>query len=160
MKRFALAVLIVGLFAVSGYCQDNQPPASQSSSSSTQAATPAAEVATPPAQAPAEKVVQPQEISIYGEVKAVNAAAGSVTVQYYDYDSDEEKSIDVVTDNNTKMENAATINDIKQGNWADVIYNVANGKNLAKSIIVEKEEEAPAEMPKAEEKAPEAPKQY
>ena len=57
------------------------------------------------------------------------------------------------------MENAATINDIKQGNWADVIYTVTDGKNIAKSIIVEKEEEAPAEMPKTETMPQEAPKQ-
>ena len=104
------------------------------------------------AAAPAEKVVQPQEVSIYGEIKAVNAAAGSLTIQYYDYDSDEEKTIEIAADNSTKMENAATINDVKQGNWADVIYTTAVGKNVAKSIIVEKEEEAPpAEMPKVEE---------
>jgi len=57
------------------------------------------------------------------------------------------------------MENAAAISDIKQGNWADVIYSVTDGKNAAKSIIVEKEEEAPAEMPKAEPMPQEAPKQ-
>jgi hypothetical protein len=40
---------------------------------------------------------------------------------------------------------------VKQGNWTDVIYSVSGGKNIAKSIIIEKEEEAPAaEMPAAE----------
>lgn len=146
MKRYALAILIMGLFAVQGYCQDNQPPANQNPA---QAAS--TEMAAP-APATAEKAVQPQEVSIYGEVKAVNPATSSMTVQYYDYDSDEEKSIEIVADNSTKMENAVTINDIKQGNWADVIYTVAGGKNIAKSVIVEKEEEAPAEMPKSEEK--------
>lgn len=148
MKRCILSVVaIIGLFAVSGYCQDNQNP------------TPAATEAVAAA-APAANAVQPQEISIYGEVKAVNPAASSMTVQYYDYDSDEEKSIEITSDSTTKMENAATIADIKQGNWADVIYTVANGKNTAKSIIVEKEEEAPAEMPKPPEAVPqEAPKQ-
>ncbi|MFA5143503.1 MAG: hypothetical protein WC522_04995 [Candidatus Omnitrophota bacterium] len=134
MKRYVLAMLIVGLFAGCGYCQDNQPPA-------------AAEQ-TIPAQAPA---AQPQDVSIYGEVKTVNTAASSMTVQYYDYDSDEEKTIDITVDSSTKMENAASINDVKQGNWADVIYVVSAGKNLAKSVIVEKEDETPpVEMPKAE----------
>lgn len=141
MKRYILAVLIVGLCAVSGYAQDNQSSADQN--------------------APAvEKTIQPQEVSIYGEVRAVNTAAGSMTVQYYDYDSDEEKSIEITTDSNTKMENASSLADIKQGNWADVMYGVVNGKNVAKSVIVEKEEEAPAaEMPKAEATPPAMPQQ-
>ena len=152
MKRYVLAMLIMGFFAVNGYCQDNQPPAAQSQA---QAVT---ETAAPEPVA-AEKAVQPQEVSIYGEVKTVNTASSSLTIQYYDYDSDEEKTIEIITDSTTKMENAAAITDIKQGNWADVIYTTAGGKNMAKSIIVEKEEEAPAEMPKAEEKPAEMPKQ-
>ncbi|MFA6320525.1 MAG: hypothetical protein WCY36_01570 [Candidatus Omnitrophota bacterium] len=152
MKHYILAILILGLFASIGYCQDNQAATDQNASQTVTEA-----VVT----APAEKAVQPQEISIYGEIKAVDAAANSMTIQYYDYDSDEEKTIDIAMDTNTKMENAATVADIKQGNWADVIYSVANGKNAAKSIIVEKEEEAPAaEMPvTVEEKPQEMPKQ-
>ena len=146
MKRYVLAILILGIFAVQGYCQDNQNPAPAAAEAIT--AAPAATTA-----------VQPQEISIYGEVKAVNPTTSSMAVQYYDYDSDEEKTVEITSDSNTKMENAATINDIKQGNWADVIYTVTNGKNIAKSIIVEKEEDAPAEMPKPEAMPQEAPKQ-
>ena len=144
MKRYVLAILFVGLFVVQGYSQDNQSPSGQDTS---QVATEA------PALAPAasEKSTQSEEISIYGEIKAVNQAASSVTVQYYDYDSDQEKSIEITADTNTKIENAATINSIKQDSWADVIYTAANGKNIAKSIIVEKEEDTPAETPKAEE---------
>ena len=145
MKRYVLAILILGLFAVQGYCQENTNP--------TQPATEAVTAA-----APAATTVQPQEISIYGEVKAVNPATNSMTVQYYDYDSDEEKSIEITADSNTKMENAAAINDVKQGNWADVIYTMTDGKNIAKSIIVEKED-VPAEMPKPEAMPQEAPKQ-
>ena len=152
MKRYILLALILGFFVFPAYCQDNKAPADQN-----QAPAAPAEVVQP-AQAPVvEKVVQPQEISIYGEVKSVNPAASAITIQYYDYDSDEEKSIEIMTNSGTKMENAATVNDIKQGNWADVIYSIADGKNVAKSVIVEKEEEAPVEMPKAEEKAPATP---
>ncbi|MDD5137063.1 MAG: hypothetical protein PHX20_05110 [Candidatus Omnitrophica bacterium] len=147
MKRYILAALILGLAVSCGYCQDDQAQA------------PAAETSVMPVPPAAEKTVQPQEISIYGEVKAVNPAANSMTVQYYDYDSDEEKSIAITVDNNTKMENAASINDIKQGNWADVMYAVSAGNNLARSVIVEKEEEAPVEMPKVEETPQAAPVQ-
>ncbi len=167
MRRYVLLILLLGLFVLPAYCQDNQSPADQNQAPAvsatvqpTQATAPAAPATVEPTQAPApEKVVQPQEISIYGEVKSVNPAANSITIQYYDYDSDEEKSIDIMTNNNTKMENAAAVNDIKQGNWADVIYSIVDGKNVAKSIIVEKEEEAP-EIPKAEEKSAISPSQY
>jgi hypothetical protein len=153
MKRYLFALLIVGLFAVQGHCQDNQSPVDQNSAQ-------ASATTVMPAPTAPEKTPQPQEASIYGEVKAVNPAAGSVTIQYYDYDSDEEKTIDITADSATKMENAATINDVKQGNWADVIYSAMGGKNVAKSIIVEKEEEAPAaEMPASVDKPQETPAQ-
>lgn len=128
MKRYILAVVIVAFFAVQGYAQENPVPAQMAE----------------------EDVVQSQDLSIYGEVKGVNPAATSLTVQYYDYDSDEEKTIEVIFDSNTKMENASVISDIKAGNWADVIYVVTDGKNVVKSIIIEREEDAPMEMPKAE----------
>lgn len=147
MKRYVLVVaILLTAFAVTGaYAQDNQQPAAQAQQS------PAAVEAAAPV------VSQPQEISIYGEVKAVNVAANSMTIQYYDYDSDEEKTIEITADKDTKLENATTIGDVKQGNWADVIYTASSGKNIAKSIIIEKEEEAPAEMPKAEETPPAPP---
>jgi hypothetical protein len=154
MKRYMLAVLVLSFFAVCGYAQDGQSTADQDMApASVETATPA------PAAMPTEKVVQPQEVSIYGEVKAVNPAACSFSIQYYDYDSDEEASIDIITDDITKMENAAALSDIKQGDWADVIYMVADGKNMAKSIIVEKEEEALVDMPEAEAQPAEAPTQ-
>ena len=58
------------------------------------------------------------------------------------YDSDNEKSIEITADNNTKMEGAPAISNIKQGNWADINYTVVNGKNVAKSIMVEKDDTA------------------
>ena len=101
MKRYVLAILFVGLFVVQGYSQDNQPPSGQD--------TPQVATETPAlAPAASEKSAQPEEISIYGEIKAVNPTSNSITVQYYDYDSDQEKSIEITADTNTKIENAAT----------------------------------------------------
>jgi len=72
----------------------------------------------------------------------VNAASGSILVQYYDYDSDEERTVDILMDKNTKLENATGPNDIKKSDWVDVTYEINGGKNVAKFIMVEKEEEA------------------
>ena len=63
-----------------------------------------------------------------------------MSVQYYDYDSDEEKTIEITADKDTKLENAAMLSNINKGDWVDVTYGVKDGKNLAKSIMVEKEE--------------------
>jgi len=96
-----------------------------------------------PAAAPAKETEAPakaEDLTIYGEVKSANQAAGSLTVQYYDYDSDEEKTAEIIANKDTKLEGAAAVGDIKQGDWVDVTYAAADGKNLAKSITVEKEE--------------------
>ena len=138
MKRCNLiciagASLIIGLFALPAFSQD--------------AATPVI----------SEEAPQAKELAIYGEVQDVNAASGSISVQYYDYDSDEEKTSDILTDKNTKLENATGVSDIKNGDWVDVTYEVSGGKNIAKFIMVEKEdaaegtaEGAPAELPEEE----------
>jgi hypothetical protein len=104
-----------------------------------------------------EEATEPKDLSIYGEVQAVNVQAGTMTVQYYDYDSDEEKNMDVAVDKDTKLENAKDLNDVRKGDWVDVTYAVSGGKNLAKSVSVEKEEEPepePAPAPAPAQKTP------
>lgn len=83
---------------------------------------------------------QSKEASIYGEVKSVDAVAGTISVQYYDYDSDEERTADIAVGSTTKVENVPAIGDIKQGDWVDVTYNTTGGKGLATFVSVEKEE--------------------
>ena len=91
-----------------------------------------------------EDASQPKELSVYGEVQSVNTAANSLSVQYYDYDSDQEKTAEIAVDKNTKMENATGIDKIAKGDWIDVVYTVKDAKNIAVSVVVEKEEpEAP-----------------
>lgn len=99
-----------------------------------------------------DQTMATEEQSIYGEVQSVDTeGAGSLTVQYYDYDADDEKTITIALDTNTKLENANSAADIKKGDWADVVYSTSDGKNKAISVIVEKEEEAAA--PAASEQA-------
>jgi hypothetical protein len=111
-----------------------------------------AAVAAPSAAAPAQPA---KEIAIYGEVQNVNVSATTVSVQYYDYDSDAEKTTEIVAGGNVKLENVKTIADIKKGDWVDVTYTVVDGKNVASLISIEKEE--PAEASPAPEAAPAAP---
>ena len=105
-------------------------------------AAPAQVVATAPAPAETPKAA---DLSIYGEIQAVNVATNSMSIQYYDYDNDEEKTLEIATDGNTKLENVKSVGDIKKGDWADVTYTNAGGKNTAKMLSVEKEEPATGE---------------
>jgi hypothetical protein len=102
-------------------------------------AAPAPSAPAPEAAAPAPS----KDVPIYGEVQSVNAAANSMTVLYYDEETYEEKSIDLIVDKDTKLENAKALADIKEGDWVDATYTAAEGKNKASLVKVEKEEELP-----------------
>lgn len=103
------------------------------------------DTAKPAAAAAPAPDAQAKETAIYGEVQAVNAQAGTISVQYYDYDSDSEKTAEIAVGSGTKMENMKALGDIKKGDWVDVTYTMSGAKFTAKSISVEKEEpESPA----------------
>lgn len=138
MKRSIIAltlIAVLGLITIPAFSQESKEPA-----------TPAPAVA---AEAANEAITQPEEMSIYGEVKSTDETTNSIKLQYYDYDNDEEKTVAIEIDKDTKMENAASLKDIKQGDWVDAVYLMKEKSNIAKSIIVEKEEEEalPAAMP-------------
>lgn len=81
-----------------------------------------------------------KEVSIYGEIKSVNNAGNSMTVGYYDDKDNIQKAITIEKNDNTRVEWEVGLEGIKQGYWADIDYVVVNGKNIAKLIIVEKED--------------------
>ena len=141
-RRICLSLSILAalaFLAVPASAQDTEKPVQT-------AAAPVSEQVT--------KTMAAEELSIYGEVQSVGAEGmGSLTVQYYDYDADDEKTITIVLDAGTKLENANSVADIKKGDWADVTYAVGGGKNTAKSIIVEKDEEAVVAKPAPEQAA-------
>lgn len=150
MNRFVLSltlalVLAMGVLCLPAFSQDTKAEPAQGP-----------EPVAAPAAAPAvaEESSQAKELSVYGEVQSVNAEANTISVQYYDYDSDQEKTADIVADKDTKIENVSGIDKIDKGDWIDIIYVVRDAKNVAKSMIVEKEE---PEAPVAEKVAAEAP---
>jgi hypothetical protein len=137
VSKVVFAILFISLLAIPAFAQDT---------TSTQ--TPAEKIAGEPALF----LPQAKEIAIYGEVQKADAAAGTIAVQYYDYDSDSEKTAEIVVGKETKIENAASVAAIKKGDWVDVTYSVLDGKNAAKVVTVEQEEapateEAPAAAP-------------
>ena len=90
-------------------------------------------------------VSEPKDTIIYGEVQRVDAAGATMTVLYYDYDSDEERTIDLAVSDSAAIENAADLAGIVKGDWADITFLSQDKGNVVSSIIVEREEE-PAEM--------------
>jgi len=93
---------------------------------------------------PTPEAGMPTDMSMYGEVRAVDTASGKFTVQYYDYDTDEEKTAEIEVSKETKYDGVSAFGDIKPNDWIDVIYAVIGGKFTAKSVIVEKEDMAEA----------------
>ena len=89
---------------------------------------------------PVEAAAKTNEISIYGEVQAVNVQTASISVQYYDYDNDEEKTLEVSLDKDSKLENVKAIDEVKKGDWVDVTYTATGGKNIARNVSVETED--------------------
>lgn len=125
LKVYLAACMLVSLIAIPAFSQE---PGS----------APAQEVQAP---APvADTAPQAKEIAIYGEVQSVDAPANTLSVQYYDYDSDSEKTAVIAIAPDTKMENASALGDVKKGDWVDVTYVVKDGKNAANVVTVEKEE--------------------
>jgi len=130
----------VALSAISAFSEDPQAPAKDDTTQVQILQTAAVQT---PGGSPAEAAVKTNELSIYGEVQAVNVQTASLSVQYYDYDNDEEKTLEVSLDKDSRLENVKAIGEVKKGDWVDVTYTVAGGKNTAKMISVEVEDLSP-----------------
>lgn len=141
MKKYFVCISVVSaiivLSAISAFSQDPQAPAKDDTALSQGAQTAAIQT---PQVAPAEAAAKTNELSIYGEVQTVNVQAASMSIQYYDYDKDEEKTLEISLDKDSRLENVKAIGEVKKGDWADVTYTVIGGKNTAKMISVETEE--------------------
>ena len=143
MKKYFTCITvisaIVALSAISAFSEDPQAPAKDDTTQVQILQTAAVQT---PGGSPAEAAVKTNELSIYGEVQAVNIQAASMSVQYYDYDNDAEKIMEVSLDKDSKLENVKSIDGVKKGDWVDVTYTVTGGKNTARNVSVEKEEAA------------------
>ena len=79
----------------------------------------------------------------WGEVTAVDPASGTLAVKYFDYDAGQDKELNVTVDEKTSYENISKIDDLKPGQNVSVDYSVlAEGKNIARNISLEKVEDA------------------
>ncbi len=144
MKRSFLCIVVIltitALSAIPAFSQDPQAPAKDSTTAAQE--TPSAAVQVPVTPPTPEAPAKINELSIYGEVQAVNVQSSSISVQYYDYDNDEEKTLEVSLDKDSKLENVRALDAVKKGDWVDITYTAMGGKNVAKMVSVETEEPA------------------
>lgn len=78
---------------------------------------------------------------LWGEVSSIDIQKGELSVQYLDYDTDQDKEVTVEADDKTTYENVSSLIDIKPGDTVSVDYlSFPDEKNVAKKISVEKPE--------------------
>lgn len=79
----------------------------------------------------------------WGEVVNVDAQNKSVTIKYLDYELDQEKELSLTTDDSTTYDNIKSFGEIQPKDNLSIDYVTVEGKNIAKSISLEKPEAAP-----------------
>jgi hypothetical protein len=105
-------------------------------------------LAAVPRHARAQEAVKPVETNpseiqwLWGEVVAVDPAAGNLTVKYLDYDTDEEKTMNLSVAEGTTFQEVKGLAGIKLQDTVSVEYTVRDGQSFAKDITVEKVEDA------------------
>ncbi|MFA5144713.1 MAG: hypothetical protein WC723_01715 [Candidatus Omnitrophota bacterium] len=76
---------------------------------------------------------------VWGEVSALDAQARTILVKYLDYETDQEKDINVSIADATTYENIKSLDELKLSDAVSIDYVVSpDGKNIAKNISVEK----------------------
>jgi len=98
---------------------------------------------------------------LWGEVVSIDTTKNELVVKYLDYETEQEKQITIAADEKTTFENAQSLSGIQAADTVSVDYILSpEGKNIARSISVEKPEETSApneEIAPLEESIPEAP---
>ncbi|MFA5063641.1 MAG: hypothetical protein WC578_06205 [Candidatus Omnitrophota bacterium] len=82
---------------------------------------------------------------VWGEVTSVDVSAKTLTLEYLDYETDQEREIILSVDDSTAYDNVKSLEEIRVKDNLSIDYFFKNGKSLAKSISLEKSEGAPVE---------------
>ena len=81
---------------------------------------------------------------LWGEVVSLDSQNKIVAVKYLDYETDQEREINIGTDDKTTYENIKSIDELKPKDAVSIDYLVTpEGKNIAKNISLEKPESTP-----------------
>jgi hypothetical protein len=140
MKIRIIAILAVLILAGTtlGFSEENALSVPEALPAAT--TTPAAETATPTA--PQENNDLANTQWVWGEVVSVNTQDKTLSLKYLDYETDQEKEVSIMTDDLTSYDNVSSLRDIQPKDNLSVDYILKDGKNIAKTIGLEKAEKA------------------
>jgi hypothetical protein len=128
----ALMALLVFLSSNTVYSQDETPTQSTvTSNDMTQEQTVASAL---------DVKQEPETQWVWGEVVTVDLQNNMVFVKYLDYESDQEKEIEIGVGDNTTYDNVNSVTELKPKDTVSIDYISLDGKNIAKNISVEKPE--------------------
>ncbi|MDO8661809.1 MAG: hypothetical protein Q7K98_01125 [Candidatus Omnitrophota bacterium] len=82
---------------------------------------------------------------VWGEVVNVDSLGKAFTLKYLDYETDQEKELSLTVDDATSYQNFKSLDDIQPKDNLSIDYIAKDGKNIAKSISLEKTESASLE---------------
>jgi len=78
---------------------------------------------------------------VWGEVSTLDTQNKAILVKYFDYETDQEKEININIDDKTTYENIKSMDELKPKDTVSIDYIVSpDGKNIAKNISIEKPE--------------------
>jgi len=78
---------------------------------------------------------------VWGEVSILDTQNKAILVKYFDYETDQEKEINIDIDDKTTYENIKSMDELKPKDTVSIDYIVSpDGKNIAKNISIEKPE--------------------
>jgi hypothetical protein len=93
---------------------------------------------------------------LWGEVVSVDPLNNKLIAKYLDYETDSEKEISLVVDDQTTYENIKSLAELKTLNTISVDYALGrDGRYLIKNISVEKLEGPPAQAEEGQKQPPE-----
>ena len=84
---------------------------------------------------------------VWGEVTNVDVPAKTLTLEYLDYETDQERAVILAVDDSTVYDNVKSLDEIRVKDNLSIDYFSKNGKSVAKSISLEKSEGVPVEDP-------------
>lgn len=77
---------------------------------------------------------------VWGEVVSIDASNKTLLLKYLDYETDQEKEISIIIDDSTSYDNIRTLGEIRPKDNLSIDYIPKDGKNIAKTIGLEKAE--------------------
>ncbi|MDD5130058.1 MAG: hypothetical protein PHS66_03280 [Candidatus Omnitrophica bacterium] len=81
----------------------------------------------------------------WGEVTNLDSQAKMLTLKYLDYETDQEKDLVLIVDENTTFENVKDLNELKLKDTLSIDYMIgADNRNIAKNISFEKPDTSPS----------------